>query len=126
MVVICDLLVKEMLDTKPFERNFSNIINRKEAALYALSLKYAAEALNYFRQQQETGAFWENQTNQAMDGMIAEGIKESDVVGFFMAHTVEYGPYLELANNGQNEAIKPVLEHISRPFFEDVRKLINA
>lgn len=109
---------KEMLTTKQFNDSVNNILKRKKAALYALALNYAAKALNYFRRQQASEVYWKNQTFQAMDEMTTGAIREKDVIGWFMAHGVEYGPRLELANNGQNEAIKPVIDHFKDDFFE--------
>ncbi len=114
-----------MLTTKHFNDNVNNILKRKKAALYALTLNYAAKALNYFRRQQASEAYWKNQTFQAMDEMTTGGIREKDVIGWFMAHGVEYGPQLELANNGRNEAIKPVIDHFKDEFFEKVERIYH-
>jgi hypothetical protein len=40
-----------------------------------------------------------------------------------MAHGVEYGPYLELANNAQNQSILPIMSKYAPLFIEAVKKL---
>jgi len=47
-------------------------------------------------------------------------------VGFFLAHTQQYGVYLELANNRQNEAIRPVINEMLPLFQKDLKKLYGA
>lgn len=97
---------------------------RRRAALYALSLNYAALAIQYFRSQQDRGRFWSNQTFQAKDRMFTDAFEEGDtVVGWFMAHGVSYGPYLELANDGVHAAIRPTIKRFAGRFFQDVQRL---
>lgn len=109
-------------------QNIKAIYERRRAAVYALCLEYAARALEWFHDiqppiQDSFGAFWRNQTAQASNRMITDAFIQGDIIGWFMAHTVEYGPYLELSNNRQNEAIRPVVNHFAGFFFEDIRKL---
>ncbi len=114
-----------MLDTREFNESVARLYDRKKAAVYAICLRYAAKALNYFRRKQAAEKYWENQTNQARDRMFAGGLKEDDVYGWFMAHGVEYGVYLELGNNGRHEAIKPVIDAFKEAFFADIGKLYH-
>ncbi len=114
-----------MLNTRQFNNNIGRLLERRKAAVYAICLRYAAKALNYFRRQQSGEAYWKNQTHQAKDRMFSGGFKESDIYGWFMAHGVEYGIELELGNNGRNEAIKPVIDHFKADFFADIGKLYH-
>jgi len=114
-----------LLDVGLVKANIKNIYERRKAAIYALSLYYAGLAINYFRQQQNNGAYWTNQTNQAKDLMFTDAFIEGDIIGWFMSHGVEYGPYLELANNGQNEAIRPVIQRFAGRFLQDVKELYS-
>lgn len=112
-------------DVNQVQRNIHSIYNRRRAALFALALRYAGLALQFFRQQQATGKYWENQTNTAMNAMFSDAFISGDVVGWFMAHGVQYGVYLETANDRQNEAIRPVLAMFSPRFIRDARKLFG-
>lgn len=108
--------------------NIANIYLRRRAALYALSLLYAGLAITYFRQQQPSGpgiqgAYWKNETSVAADSMFTEPFIDKDEIGWFMAHAVEYGPPLELANNGRNQAIRPIIQGIAGRFFERAKEL---
>ena len=99
------------------------IYDRRKAALYALSLQYAALALNNFRLRQAQDEFWNNQTFSAMNLVFSDAFFRGDVVGWFLAHGVEYGVYLELANDGKNQALRPVVSNFVQPYFRDAKAL---
>jgi len=111
------------MSVEQVKQNIFNIYERRKAALYALSLQYAGLAINYFRQQQSNNAYWNNQTNLAKDLMFTDAFIENDIIGWFMAHGVEYGPYLELANDGQNQAIRPIIQRFAGRFIRNAKEL---
>lgn len=85
------------------------IFQRKIAALYAESKRLSAEAVDEMQQKQEGNQFWNNQTRQALLRLFGDAFLDKDAVGFFLAHGVEYGVYLELANNRQNAILVPTI-----------------
>jgi hypothetical protein len=107
-------------------RNLDAIYARKRAALFALCIYYAALVLKEFRDQQMvgpgggswidryngqgTGRYWNNQTETAAREVFADAYVDDDEMGFFIAHMVEYGVYLELANDRRHEALRPLIE----------------
>lgn len=95
----------------------------KRAALVALSLYYAGLSLQAFRQFQSRGGFWENQTKTAYNTVFSDAIIAEDAVGFFLAHLVEYGVYLELANDRKNQALLPIVMRFYSRFVRDVEAL---
>lgn len=105
--------------------NIAKIYERRRAALYALAVEYAAKAINSFRIKQRNGTFWSNQTGIARDTMFTQAFTESDVIGFLMAHMVEYGVYLELANNGVHEAIRPTMMIYAPLFIKAAKELFK-
>ncbi len=114
-----------MRGVKEVQNNILNIFNRRRAAAYAISQGFALEALNDFRREQSQERYWVNQTNQAMDRMFAKAFLEKDATGWSMSHGVEYGAYLELANNGKNQAIKPTVDKIKPEFFKAIRRIYS-
>jgi hypothetical protein len=110
-------------DIRKVNNNIKAIYRRKEAALYALCLNYAAMAIQYFRAQQLSGKFWSNQTKQAMDRMFTDAFKDDKYIGWLMAHGVDYGVYLELANDGRNEAIRPVIQRYAGRFISAAQRI---
>jgi hypothetical protein len=121
------------MDVSGVKDNIKEIYARKVAAVYALCLHYAAMAIEYFLSMQPAspgtkGAFWENRTAQASARMFARGFREDlneedAILGWFMSHGVQYGTYLELANNRAHEAIRPIVQRFAGRFFEDVKKI---
>lgn len=110
-------------DVKKVVKNINNIYKRREAAVFAISLNYSAIALNYFRQVQSADGFWTNRTRQALDRMFSNAFIESNSVGWFMAHGIDYGVYLELANDRKNEAIRPTIQRFAGRFLNAVKGL---
>ena len=104
-------------------RNTKGIYERRRAQVLALCLYYASLAINYFRSEQSSGAFWKNQSGQARDRMFSGAYQEKDIIAWFMAHGVQYGVYLELANDGRHEAIRPVIQRYVGRFYRDLKKL---
>lgn len=105
-------------------KNIVAIYERRKILLTALNQQYAAKALKLFNElQKDKQIFWENQTFQAVDNVFSGIIKDGDFVGFFLAHGKDYGVYLELANNRQNEALKPIIEEIYQDYIKDVKKI---
>jgi len=112
-------------DTAKVKRNILSQYDRKRIKLYALSLDYAGRVINDFRQLQENAEFfWNNQTDEAMKTMFTRAFQDDNEVGFFMAHTKIYGIYLELANDRQNEAIRPIILKWAPKFFKAARKIV--
>jgi hypothetical protein len=96
-------------DAEKASANIEKIFERKVAAAYALCQDEALRTSQDFQAHQAANQFWENRTNQAMDRMFTEPFKTEDAIGFIMAHGVEYGVYLELANNRKHQAIRPMI-----------------
>ncbi len=112
-----------MEDIAHTKENISLAFQQKKIKLFALSLSYAGQAINRFRSFQDTDIFWDNQTNQAKDRMFSVAFVEKETIGWFLSHGVSYGIYLELANDRQNEAIKPIIDILAPQFFRDARSI---
>ena len=101
--------------------------DRKTIATIALCRYYAAKALEEFRRKQPSfqfaEGFWINRTTIARNSVFADSFTDSDAVGFFLAHAVGYGVYLELANNRKHESLRPVIESVMPLFESDLGRL---
>ena len=105
-------------------RNIRAIYDRRLVALYALNEFFAAKALKIFKEDQKISQiYWENQTFQAVDSVFSGVIKDNDFIGFFLAHWKDYGVYLELANNRQNEALKPIIDLLYKDYIKAVKEI---
>lgn len=91
-------------------RNLRSKIGKKVVALYQYALFLAEEAVQEMQTRQATNEFWNNETKQAWLTLFGDAFSEPNVVGFFLAHHMEYGVFLELANDRQNAVLVPTIE----------------
>lgn len=110
--------------TDSIKRNIKRIFDRKRNAIIALCFFYGSLALRYFQSQQVGNRFWNNQTRTALRTVFSGVIETKNVVGFFLAHTVDYGVYLELANDRQNESLRPSVFRFYSRFVRDLEKIL--
>lgn len=107
--------------------NIAKIIELRKVKLFALSLEFAGKAINIFRERQGktlgTKYIWTNRIGDAEKRMFSNAFIDGDEIGFFLSHGVEYGIYLETANDRQNEAIRPIMLELAPAFFKAVKEI---
>jgi len=91
-------------------------------ALYALAQQTALEAIN----EAKHNAPWEDQTTTARAQLFTTAYRSDEAVGFFLAHGVQYGVYLELANDRKYEILRPTIRAFGQQFYIGVRRLVGA
>ena len=112
-------------DVNKVKRNIASKFERNKAALFILSLDYAGRIINDFRQIQEgSELYWNKQTGLAQATMFSDAFQTDDEVGFFLSHFQRYGIYLELANDRQNEAIRPLILKWAPRYFKAARAIV--
>ncbi len=99
-------------------------LKRKLAGVFALAKAFEAQALEDFFNRQLSEEFWQNQTGQALARVFGFAFKRKDAIGFRVAHGVEYGVYLERANDRKHEAIRPIVFEWGKRFIDEARKLL--
>lgn len=104
---------------------------RKLAALQALAKTLAEEMLADFQTRQgfaqETrGEFWHNRFSEAVRKVYAEDFTTESKLGFFIAHGVYYGVYLELANDRKYEALRPMIEEWGNRFLDGAGSILGG
>jgi hypothetical protein len=99
---------------------------RRTAAAFALASRYSQVAQQQFFDRQIGDEFWENRTGQALSRVFPTPFRRrsSLSVGFRLSHGVDYGVYLELANNRKHEALRPIVFAVGKDFLSDVRRLL--
>lgn len=116
------------MDVSGVKKNVASIYERRRAAVYAISLKWAAICLNYFRSVQPAtpnsqGRFWHNKTAQAAARVFSNASIEGDLIRLFIAHGVSYGVYLELANDRKHEALRPIIQRFAGRYIAELKAL---
>jgi hypothetical protein len=107
------------------------LLEKRVAALEALNRYYAALAINYFSAEQRTGIdtsgrWWDNKTTQAAARIFTGSIKDGNSLGWFIAHGIDYGVYLTLANDRRNDALTPIIRRFAGRYFNDVKKIFGG
>ena len=110
-------------DIGKLKASITRKINRRKIATIALCQEYASEALQIFQSTQTADVWWNNQTFTAMNTVFSGVISEQDVTGWFLAHAVEYGIYLELANSRKHEALRPIVMKMYPEFDKALREI---
>jgi len=62
---------------------------------------------------------WQDRSGNARRMLKGFTIKTQNTVGFGVAHRVEYGEYLEMANDGKYAILYPTIEALRVKFFAD-------
>lgn len=107
------------------------LLTRKRAQLIAICYYYAAMALSYFQSVQPPkpdtqGKWWYNQTGQAALRVFTKIINKKNEVGWAIAHGVDYGVYLTLANDRKHDALLPIIKRFAGKFFNDVKRIMTG
>jgi len=117
-----------------------NAFDRRRAQVVAASRYFAGVALREFRLRQAQNEFWTNRTYVARDNVFSDTIKgQGDDVGWFLAHGVEYGVFLEkhgraddftradelkkLKDGRISSALRVIVNALQPRFFERLRQI---
>ncbi|GBR73161.1 hypothetical protein NO1_0591 [Candidatus Termititenax aidoneus] len=84
--------------------------------------KYRENAEEWCKQ----NAPWADKTGGARAGLIGETIDSDNKIGFEVLHTVEYGTYLETANDGKYAVLFPCIRHFFPQFMNDAQKYFSG
>jgi hypothetical protein len=91
----------------------NQIFDARRVKLVAYCTLLAGLALQSMQEIQIDNGVWQNETSQALLGLFSGVIDEGEVVGFFVAHMMEYGVFLELANDRKYEILRPTAERFA-------------
>lgn len=72
-----------------------------------------------------TRAPWTDRTGNARQGLFAKAYKREDVHGIVAYHTMPYGIWLEVKNDGQYAVITPTIQAEGQRIMRDVGKLLT-
>lgn len=72
-----------------------------------------------------TNAPWTDRTTNARNGLNAKAISGDGKYAIVCFHTMPYGPWLELSNNGKYRIIVPTIVHEGREVMKTVRGLFR-
>ena len=107
--------------------NIRNLLGRKYDVALALCNRYAQLAQKTARdrqgKEQGKGQFWTNRTSMAVKSMFGFVIDDSKHVGWGVAHRMDYGKWLEFANNRKHAMLEKTVRVLSPQFFDELRRV---
>lgn len=117
-------------DSRTVTVKLKGIIDGREKAILASARARLGQTLQAFHERQPSGQglegeYWNNQTSEAANAVFGETYRTKTEIGFFIAHGVKYGIYLELANNRRNEALRPLIEEYGVKFIESAKRIMG-
>lgn len=92
---------------------------RKLAGLLALAKGPIAKGL--LEAQAKTNAPWTDRTSLARQGLRGDAELQGNELVIYIAHSVDYGIYLELSNAGKYAILKPTIERN----LEEIRWILS-
>jgi hypothetical protein len=108
-------------------KNIDSEFKRREKLAVAKCRQYAGSAEKDIKKKQGTtkgqGTVWTNRTSQAIEGIQGYVIKDKDEIGWGVCHTMEYGVYLETANDRKYEILWPMVQTLKPRFEQDIKAI---
>lgn len=105
------------------QKSIGDAFERKKVAAFALASSYSVKMLDLFRERQSGNYYWQNRTTQAMNRVSTRAFRGKYELGFYIQHGVDYGVYLELANDRKHAALYPLVNEFAPKFYADLRRL---
>ena len=87
-------------------RNLEAWAERKKAGALALGNVWAGR----LEGQAKANRPWKDRTSHAKQGLFGRAIQDKGDVVIALAHTVQYGVWLELARDGRYAIVKPTMD----------------
>jgi hypothetical protein len=101
--------------------NTRNVKQRVITAVVAVAERNGQKAQDYARQ----NAPWIDRTSNARQGLFSQVEQQGDTVYIHLAHSVDYGKWLELANAGKYAIIMQSLREIIPDLREDLEVIFK-
>ncbi len=93
-----------------------------DKALDAIMGRFATQVQDNAR----NGAPWTDRTSNARNGLIAEPFSDSKTKGIILAHSVDYGIFLETSRGGKYRIIMPTLEAALPLVLQAAQKVLGS
>ena len=101
------------------KKNLHNWYERRRAAVILLAKRWAAD----LEKQAKDGGPWADRTSNARNGLVGKAIVYPDKVVITLAHSMEYGVFLELAKQGKYAILKPTIDKNVPAIYASYKKL---
>lgn len=111
-----------MAGSDTVNRNLLEWTDRRKAAIRAFAERTASDMEAYAK----PNAPWQNRTGNARQGLFGYAFERDTQLILRIAHSVDYGVYLELAHQAKYAILEPTAKRFAPQFFEDVQRLVRG
>lgn len=106
-----------------FIGNVAKEVNTTKIALGAYAYMIAAPKIET---DAKANASWHDISGNARRGLNAGVVMRGDHIVIYLAHTVDYGPYLELAHDRKYAIIDPTLEKFTPEVKRNYERIMGS
>lgn len=108
-------------DDKELRRNIHNLDDDIRRAIAAVTDRRAAITTSWLK----TNAHWTDRTGAARSGLYAVPVSGRNYTEIFMAYSVSYGIWLEIAHDRKYSIITPAMRIMGQALIEDMQGLLD-
>lgn len=108
-----------MPGSRKVNKNLDGHINRLIAASVALGQDWAGNLEKEMKQD----APWQDRTGNARKGLKGSSAMDDDNITITVGHSVDYGVYLELADDGKYAILKPTADKNRDAIYKSYERL---
>ena len=101
--------------------NLKGCEDRMRGLLHGLAMQTASKMEAYAKE----NAPWQDQTGHARQGLFGEVLEEDGKLKVRIAHTEDYGEYLELSRKGRRPILEPTAQKFAPEFFDAAKELLT-
>jgi len=102
-------------------RNLDRYVDKMLGLIYMVAQNHAAEIEAFAK----STATWTDRTGHARQSLQGTAQQNEIATILRLAHGVEYGKWLELANSGKYAIVYPTIEADVESFLDDVKEAIR-
>ena len=109
-------------DDSEVQHNLDEFYNRFNAALEI----YGQTAASYLQSEAQTNRPWTDRTNRARLGLTGSEELKPDELDIVLAHTVDYGLWLELAHEKNYAIVEPTVQANRQKIVDGLEGMLNS
>lgn len=101
------------------KKNLRTWADRQRAAVIMLAKNWAGQ----LEGRAKTNALWTDRTGNARNGLFGSAEVKGNEVFIRLGHSIEYGIFLELANDGRFAVLKPTIDQAAPKIYDSYKRL---
>ena len=101
------------------KKNLQDWASRQRAAVIMLAKNWSGQ----LEGRAKAAAPWTDRTGNARNGLFGSTEVKGNEVKIILGHSMEYGIFLELANDGRFAVLKPIIDQAVPEIYDSYKRL---